>query len=120
MSDLRAMISKLKSSHAEKDSELSSSAADSLLARLRTYHKSNEKSKFEAIIDAYKLGNLHCTNGTTPFYVIEDGDIETFCLDLFPVQSEYLAPFRKPIVNWIPSIANSWGTLRFSKDATYG
>ncbi|CAL9024626.1 unnamed protein product, partial [Prunus brigantina] len=108
--DLRAMISELKSSLIEKDFELSYFAADlvsrkdayfrlecknadmslsydKLLARLRPYHKSIEKSKSEAIIDAYKLGYLHSANGTAPFYAIEDGDIETFCLDFFHVQS---------------------------------
>ncbi|CAL2271243.1 unnamed protein product [Prunus armeniaca] len=108
--NLRAMISELKSSLAEKDSKLSSSAADlvsrkdayfrlelknadislsddKLLARLRAYHKSAEKSKSEAITDAYKLGYLHCANGTAPFYAIEDGGIKTLCLDLFHVQS---------------------------------
>ncbi|CAL2266593.1 unnamed protein product [Prunus armeniaca] len=78
-SDLRTMISALKSSFVEKDSELSSSAADlasqkyayfhlksknadislsydKLLPRFRAYHKSAEESKSEATMDVYKLG----------------------------------------------------------------
>ncbi|CAL2265692.1 unnamed protein product [Prunus armeniaca] len=43
---------------------------DKLLARFGAYHKSAEKSKFEAITDAYKLGYLDCTNGSAPFYAI--------------------------------------------------
>ncbi|KAI5336007.1 hypothetical protein L3X38_026141 [Prunus dulcis] len=45
---------------------------DKLLTRFGSYHKSAEKSKFKAIIDAYELGCLDCTNGYTPFYVIGD------------------------------------------------
>ncbi|BBN70405.1 hypothetical protein Prudu_1468S001200 [Prunus dulcis] len=102
---------KLKSSLAKKDYEVSSSVADlasqknaffrveckkvdisliydKLLARFRDHHKSAEKFKFEATIDAYKLGYMHCTNRIASFYVIEDGDIEVLCLNLFLVQSE--------------------------------
>ncbi|CAL2270491.1 unnamed protein product [Prunus armeniaca] len=102
--DLRAMISELKSSLTEKDSELNSLATDlvsrkdaffslerknadislsydKLLARFHAYHKSAEKSKSEAIIDAYKLGYLHCADETTPLYAIDDVDIETLCPD---------------------------------------
>ncbi|CAL2257060.1 unnamed protein product [Prunus armeniaca] len=104
MSNLRAMTSELKSSLIEKDSELNSLAADlvsrkdaffclerknadvslsydKLLARFHAYHKSAKKSKSEAIIDAYKLGYLHCVDGTTPLYAIDDVDIETLCPD---------------------------------------
>ncbi|CAL9005714.1 unnamed protein product, partial [Prunus brigantina] len=49
---------------------------DKLLARRSAHHKSAKKFKFEATIDVYKLGYLHCTNGTAPFYAIEDGNIE--------------------------------------------
>jgi peptidoglycan hydrolase CwlO-like protein len=110
-SELRGMISELKSSLAEKDDELSSSAADlvsrkdayfrlerenadislsydKLLAKLGVYHQSAETSKFKAITDAYKLGYLDCTNGSAPLYAIGDQDIETLCPDLFHVQSE--------------------------------
>ncbi|CAL9024579.1 unnamed protein product [Prunus brigantina] len=102
--DLRAMISELKSSLAEKDSELNSLAADlvsrkdaffglerknadislsydKLLARFHADHKSAEKSKSEAIIDVYKLGYQHCADETTPLYAIDDADIETLCPD---------------------------------------
>ncbi|CAL8154981.1 unnamed protein product [Prunus armeniaca] len=102
--DLRAMISELKSSLTEKDSELNSLATDlvsrkdaffslerknadislshdKLLARFHAYHKSAEKSKSEAIIDAYKLGYLHCADEVTPLYAIDDVDIETLCPD---------------------------------------
>ncbi|CAL8124078.1 unnamed protein product [Prunus armeniaca] len=102
------MISELKSSLVEKDFELSSYAADlasrkdafvrlesknvdislsydKLLARFRVYHKSAEKSKSEATIDAYKLGYMHCADEIAPFYAIEDVDIETLCPDLFPM-----------------------------------
>ncbi|CAL8114443.1 unnamed protein product [Prunus armeniaca] len=102
--DLRAMISELKSSFTEKDSELNSLATDlvsrkdaffslerknadislsydKLLARFHAYHKSAEKSKSEAIIDAYKLGYLHCADEVTPLYAIDDVDIETLCPD---------------------------------------
>ncbi|KAL6283864.1 hypothetical protein ACE6H2_014793 [Prunus campanulata] len=108
-SDLRAMISELKSSLAEKDSELNSSAADlvsrkdaffrlerknadislsyeKLLARFRAHHESAERSKSEATIDAYKLGYLHCADGIASLYAIEDADIETLCPDIFRVQ----------------------------------
>ncbi|CAL2275649.1 unnamed protein product [Prunus armeniaca] len=78
-SDLRTMIPELKSSLAKKDFELSSSAAD--LA----------KSKFEAIMDAYKLGYLDCTNGDDPFYSIRDKDIEMLCPDMLPMQKEDVA-----------------------------
>ncbi|CAL2256654.1 unnamed protein product [Prunus armeniaca] len=87
--DLRAMISKLKSSIRE-NADISLSY-DKLLARLRVHHKSAEKYKSEAIIDAYKLGYMHCADETAPFYAIEDGDIETLCPDLFPVQGEQAA-----------------------------
>lgn len=54
---------------------------DKLLARFHAYHKSAEKSKSEAIIDAYKLGYLHCADEITPLYAIDDVDIETLCPD---------------------------------------
>ncbi|CAL2245815.1 unnamed protein product [Prunus armeniaca] len=110
-SELRALIFELKSSLAEKDSELNSSAADlvsrkdayfrlerknadifisydKLLARFSANHKFAKKSKLETIIDVYKLGYLDCTKETAPFYAIGDKDIEVFCPDLLPVQSE--------------------------------
>ncbi|CAL8163989.1 unnamed protein product [Prunus armeniaca] len=103
------MISELKSSSTEKDSELNSLAADlvtrkdaffclerknadislsydKLLVRFHAYHKSTEKSKSEAIIDAYKLGYLHCADKTTPLYAIDDVDIETLCPDSPPME----------------------------------
>ena len=105
------MISELKSSLTEKDSELSSSAVDlasrkeayfslecknadishsydKLLARFHAHHKSAEESKSEAVMDAYKLGYLDCTIGYDPFYAIGDEDIEMLYPDLPPVQSE--------------------------------
>ncbi|CAL9011642.1 unnamed protein product [Prunus brigantina] len=105
------MISELKSSLAEKDSELSSSVADlasrkdayfqikcknadislsydKLLAKFCAYQKNAEESKFEATMDAYKLGYLDATNGDDPFYAIGDGDIEMLCPNLLLVQSE--------------------------------
>ncbi|CAL9001333.1 unnamed protein product, partial [Prunus brigantina] len=109
MSNLRMMISELKSSFVEKDSELSSCTADlasqkyayfrlecknadislsydKLLPRFRAYHKSAKESKSEAAMDAYKLGYLDCTNGNHPFYAIGDEDIEMLCPNLLPVQ----------------------------------
>ncbi|CAL8082890.1 unnamed protein product [Prunus armeniaca] len=97
--DLRAMISELKSSLAEKDSKLNSSAAnlasrkeayfhlerknadishsyDKLLARFHAYHESAEESKSEVSMDTYKLCYLDCTNGHDPFYAIGDKDIK--------------------------------------------
>ncbi|BBG99755.1 hypothetical protein Prudu_009547 [Prunus dulcis] len=94
------MISGLKSSLTEKDSELNSSAVDlasrkeaffrlerknadislsydKLLARFHAYHKSAKESKSEATIDAYKLGYLHCADGIDSLYAIDDADIET-------------------------------------------
>ncbi|CAL9025531.1 unnamed protein product [Prunus brigantina] len=110
-SDLRAMISELKSSLAEKDSELNSSAADlasrkdayfhlerknadishsydKLLARFHAYHEFDEESKSEVSMDAYKLGYLDCTKGYDPFYAIGDEDIELLYPDLPPAKSE--------------------------------
>ncbi|CAL9016883.1 unnamed protein product [Prunus brigantina] len=105
------MISELKSSLAEKDSELNSSAADlvsrkdayfhlerknadishsydKLLARFRAYHEFAEESKSEVAMDAYKLGYLDCTKGCDPFYAIGDEDIEMLYPDLSPAKSE--------------------------------
>ncbi|CAL8115589.1 unnamed protein product [Prunus armeniaca] len=110
-SDLRVMISELKSSLAETDSELNSSAADlasrkdayfhlerknadishsydKLLARLHAYHESAEESKSEVAMDAYKLGYLDCTKGYDPYYAIGDEDIEMLYPDLPPAKSE--------------------------------
>ncbi|CAL2247521.1 unnamed protein product [Prunus armeniaca] len=61
-------------------------SCDKLLARFHAYHKSAEKSKSEAIIDAYKLGYLHCADRTTPLYAIDDVNIETLCPDSPPVE----------------------------------
>ncbi|KAI5350908.1 hypothetical protein L3X38_003799 [Prunus dulcis] len=90
-----AQLSELEKKNVELASKLSAKQTryekkiyDKLLARLRAHHKSADKSKFEATIDAYKLGYVHCTNGTAPFYAIEDGDIEALCPSLFLVQSE--------------------------------
>ncbi|BBN67706.1 hypothetical protein Prudu_159S000600, partial [Prunus dulcis] len=108
-SDLRVMISGLKSSLIEKDSELNSSAADlasrkdtffrlehknadislgcdKLLARFHVYHKSAKESKSEVTIDAYKLGYLHCADGTDSLYAIDDVDIEMLCPNSHPVE----------------------------------
>ncbi|CAL2227722.1 unnamed protein product [Prunus armeniaca] len=110
-SDLQAMIYELKSSLAEKDSELNSSAADlasrkdayfhlerknadishshdKLLARFHVYHESADESRSEVAMDAYKLGYLDCTNGHYPFYAIGDEDIKVLYPDLPLVQSE--------------------------------
>ncbi|CAL2271062.1 unnamed protein product [Prunus armeniaca] len=65
-----------------------SSAANLLLARFRAYHKSAKKSKFEATMDAYKLGCLDCKNGYAPLYAIGDEEIEELCPDFLNVQSE--------------------------------
>lgn len=61
---------------------------DKRLARFNAYHKTIEKSKLEAITNAYKLGYLDYTNGIASFYAIRDEDIKTLCLDLFLVQRE--------------------------------
>ncbi|CAL8083190.1 unnamed protein product [Prunus armeniaca] len=89
MHDLRAMISELKSSLTEKDSELNSLATD-LVSRKDAFFSLEPMTsswldfthtKSEAIIDAYKLGYLHCADETTPLYAIDDVDIETLCPD---------------------------------------
>ncbi|CAL8095408.1 unnamed protein product [Prunus armeniaca] len=105
------MISELKSSLAENDSELNSSATDlesrkdayfhlerknadishtydKLLARFHAYHESAEESKSEVAMDAYKLGYLDCTKGYDPLYAIGDEDIEMLYPDLPPAKSE--------------------------------
>ncbi|CAL2259780.1 unnamed protein product [Prunus armeniaca] len=61
---------------------------DKLLARFGACHKSAEKSKFEATMNAYKFGYLDCSTGNDSFYAIGDGDIEMLCSDLLPMQSE--------------------------------
>ncbi|XP_034227602.1 uncharacterized protein LOC117636985 [Prunus dulcis] len=109
LSDLRAMISGLKSSLTEKDSELNSSAVDlasrkeaffrlerknadislcydKLLARFHAYHKSAKESKSEATIDAYKLGYLHCSDEIDSLYAIDDVDIETLRPNSPPIE----------------------------------
>ncbi|CAL8130888.1 unnamed protein product [Prunus armeniaca] len=61
---------------------------DKLLARFCAYHKSTEESKFEATMDANKLGCLDCKNGSALFYAIGDEDIEKLCPNLLPIQSK--------------------------------
>ncbi|CAL9025728.1 unnamed protein product [Prunus brigantina] len=70
-----------------KDADVSFSY-DKLLARFGACHKSAKKSKFEATMNAYKLGYLDCSTGNDPFYAIGDRDIEMLCSDLLPMQSE--------------------------------
>ncbi|CAL9019378.1 unnamed protein product [Prunus brigantina] len=61
---------------------------DKLLARFGACHKSAEKSKFEATMNAYKLGYLDCSTGNDPFYAIGDRDIEMLCSDLLHMQKQ--------------------------------
>ncbi|CAL2277704.1 unnamed protein product [Prunus armeniaca] len=63
---------------------------DKLLAKFDAYHKAIEQSKFEVVIDEYKLGYLNCTSATAPSYAIRDEDIEMPCPNLLPVQSEQI------------------------------
>ncbi|CAL2271085.1 unnamed protein product [Prunus armeniaca] len=90
--EIKESVSLLKSSLAKKDSELNSSVATlhscKLLVEFEAYHKATEQSKFEVVIDVYKLGYMDCKSGVAPCYSIEDEDIETFCLNMPSTQSE--------------------------------
>lgn len=63
---------------------------DKLLPKFEAYHKAAEQSKSVAVLDTYKLGSLDCKSGAAPCYFIEDEDIETFCPNMPPAQSEYI------------------------------
>ncbi|VVA33947.1 PREDICTED: LOC110760952 partial [Prunus dulcis] len=94
-------MSTLKSSLAKKDSELNSFAAtlhskkddyfhlegknadmsqsyEKFMAKFEAYHMAVESSKYEAIVDAYKLGYLDCKSGAAPCHPIKYEDVEMF------------------------------------------
>lgn len=114
MYELRENIFELKSSFAKKESERNSSAAtmhskkqayfhlerknayisysyDKLLAKFDAYHKAAGQSKFEVVIDVYKLGYVNCMSATAPSYAIGDEDIEMPCPNLLHVQSKQIS-----------------------------
>ncbi|CAL2278388.1 unnamed protein product [Prunus armeniaca] len=62
------------------------SARIHLLTKFNAYKEAIEQSKFEAIIDAYKLGYMDCKSGFAHYYHIEDEDVEMFCLDMLSAQ----------------------------------
>ncbi|CAL9012154.1 unnamed protein product [Prunus brigantina] len=89
MSKMKESMYMLKSSLAQKYSELNSSTDalyDKLLAKFDAYQKNVEQSKSEDAIDGYKLGYLDCKSGATPCHSIEDEDVEMFCIDMPPTQ----------------------------------
>ena len=106
-------MSVLKSSLTKKDSKLNSSANvlysrkevyfllerknadishsyDKRLAKFDAYYKVAERSKSEAVIEAYKLGYLDCKSGAVPCHSIEDEDVEMLCPDIEATE-EHLA-----------------------------
>lgn len=105
MFELKKNTYELKCSLTKMDSELNSSAATmyspkkayfclemlhSFIPAFDDYGEVAERSKFEVVVDAYKLGYLDCTSGVTPCNSIIDEDLKALCIDLLPSRREQI------------------------------